>query len=215
MIKAIIFDMDGVLIDSEPKWFEVEEMLFKKYNIVGNSRDLKYEIMGLSDVDTLKLLKKKFNIPAEIEVMQKFRWKVLIELYEKELSLRKGAQELLDYIKTNSIPCALATSSPPIIIDYVLQKTKIRKYFQSIITVDKVKNSKPAPDMFLKAAKELNTDPKNCLVLEDAPNGIKAASDAGIPCIGVLHSFNSEEDLVGAFKIVDELTEINLKELIK
>ena len=214
MIKAVIFDMDGVLIDSEPKWFKVEEMLFKKYNVVGNPIDVKSEIMSLSDVNTLKLLKKKFNIPAEIEEMQKFRWKVLLELYEEELTLRKGAQKLLDYIKKNNIPCALATSSPPIIVDFVLKKTKIRNYFQSIITVDKVRNSKPAPDMFLKAAEELNIDPKNCLVLEDAPNGIKAAKEAGMQCIGVLHSFNSKKDLVGAFKIVDELTEINLKNFI-
>lgn len=215
MIKAIIFDMDGVLIDSEPYWFRVEQMLLAKYSIAGDSKDFRYEIMGLNDEDTLKILKKKFNIPADIKEMQHFRWKALLEIYSNELELRKGVRNLLDFINKNDIPCALATSSPLIIKDYVLEKTKIKHYFQSIITTDKVQNGKPAPDMFLKAAEELNVSPKYCLVFEDAPNGIRAANEAGMNCIGVLHDFNSKKDLSGAFKIVNELTEINLKQFIR
>ncbi|MBU2228931.1 HAD hydrolase-like protein, partial [Patescibacteria group bacterium] len=96
-IKAIIFDMDGVLIDSESAWFRVEQMLFRKYNIKGNSSSIRDKLMGLSDNESIKILKNEFNIPASIKEIRDFRCKALVSIYKKELELRKGAQQLLNY----------------------------------------------------------------------------------------------------------------------
>ena len=207
--------MDGVLIDSEQYWFRVEQLLFDKYNIEGNASSIRDKLMGLSDNESIKILKKEFGIPASIEEIRDFRCKALINIYKKELELRKGAQGLLSYIKLNDIPCALATSSPPVVVDFVLENTGIRDFFQSIITINKVLNGKPAPDMFLKAAEELSVNHADCLVFEDAPNGIKAAKAAGMYVLGVLHSFNSAEELNGADQIVSELDEIDLDKVLK
>ena len=99
---------------------------------------------------------------------------------EGKVPLKKGAKELLDYLKAHGIPCAVASSSPKSMVEAYLGKLGVLGYFDSFVTGDLGLPSKPAPDMFLTAAKELHTAPQDCLVLEDSVNGIKAGRNAGM-----------------------------------
>lgn len=184
MIEAIIFDMDGVLVDSEPFHIEIEKRQFERNKLIVSAEEhLNY--MGMaSDVMWRTIVHKhQLNIPVE-ELIDQNRTESI--RYFSELTtipVMPGLIELLEMLKGKNYPMAVASSSFPEIIELILKKTELRDYFRVVVSSQEAGKSKPEPDVFLLAAQKLGVPPTNCIVIEDSFNGIAAAHAANMHCV--------------------------------
>lgn len=184
MIKAVIFDMDGVLVDSEPFHIEIEKRQFI-LNQVSISDEEHHQFMGIATDVMWKTIVQKYNLklPAETLIEQNRTESIRFFSEVSEIPVMPGLVELLEKLKTSNYLLAVASSSFPEIIELILERTGLKKYFQVIVSSQEAGKSKPEPDVFLLAAQKLGVDPSDCLVVEDSANGIKAAQSAGMRCV--------------------------------
>lgn len=184
MIEAIIFDMDGTLVDTEPFNTEIEKSLFKLNKIEISEEEHQKYIGVASDAMWLEIAKRnKLQIPVSelIEQNHKESFRYLSEV--EQIPIMPGLVELLEKFQDKKYLMAVASSSTPEIIDLILKKTNLKNYFQVIVSAQETGKSKPEPDVFLLTAEKLGIKPANCLVVEDSENGIKAAIAAGMTCV--------------------------------
>jgi HAD superfamily hydrolase (TIGR01509 family) len=182
MMKAVIFDMDGVIIDSEPLWTKATRNVLKN-KISGSAVSyaaLKKELCGKTMAESTEILKKTYGLKEPTEGINEEIKRELIAVCEKELKLESGLPELAEKLKASGFKLAIASASPPIFVDYVIEKFGLAGMFDTVLSCDQVKKGKPAPDVFLHAAKMLGVRPEECMVIEDAPNGVEAAKRAGM-----------------------------------
>lgn len=209
MINAVIFDMDGVMIDSEPLWERTEKIMMA-------GKGLEYtpvyreKIVGLGQKDSAKLLKHTFSLSSEIEDIINERLSILLDIYDKELLLNYGLLDLLNDLTENNIRRALASSSPYKVIKFVLDKFDINKYYETVISGDFVESGKPEPDIYLYTANRLGLKPESCVVIEDSINGIISAKKAGMKCIAVPDKRLDPAGFRPADIILDSVADINL-----
>lgn len=184
MIKAIIFDMDGVLVDSEPFNIEIEKRQFELNHIL-ISEEEHHQYMGVATDVMWKEIAKGQSLPLPVEALIEQNKKESIHYFTelKEIPVMPGLIDLLEKLTSKNFPIAVASSSFPEIIELILQKTGLRKHFQVMVSSQEAGKSKPEPDVFLLAAKRLGINPENCMVIEDSANGIRAAKAAGMRCI--------------------------------
>lgn len=184
MIKAIIFDMDGVLVDSEPFHIEIEKQQFLQCQLsVSNEEHAQY--MGVASDVMWKEIAEHHSINVLVEdLIEQFKVKSIQYFSElEEIPVMPGLIDLLEKLSRNNFPMAVASSSYPEIIKIILEKTGLRKYFDVVVSSQEAGKSKPEPDVFLLAARKLGIPAKDCLVVEDSANGIKAAQAAGMSCV--------------------------------
>lgn len=198
-IRALIFDMDGVIVDSEPLHLIAYQQFFNEFNIQYTAEH-NQEFLGCKDVAMAKTLIERHALPHTPESMVRAKESILLRLLKEEAVARPGLKDILDRAKALAIPMAIASSATIPTINLVVDRLNIRHYFQMLTSGDEVKNGKPAPDVFLLAAERLNIQPGNCLVIEDTLNGIRAAKAAGMMCIAIpcnetLHQDHSEADV--------------------
>lgn len=210
MIKAVIFDMDGVIIDSEPLWEKTETILLGRRGIDYNPA-YRAKIMGLKQDDSAALLKETFSLPESVREIIDERIDILLNLYKDELELMPGLKNLLKESKESGFLLALASSSPMRTIDFVLDKFSIREFFLSVVSGDSIPLGKPHPDIYLHTAETLKIKPGECIVIEDSINGVRSAKWAGMSCIAVPDKRLSLKDFQIADLIVEDLGEINVK----
>jgi beta-phosphoglucomutase family hydrolase len=183
-IKAIIFDMDGVLVDSEPHHTTLEQRLFNEAGLnVSEAEHLQFK-GKTSDLMWRELIEKK-GLKISLDELNEI-YKKAADSYFSELDNlfpTEGVVDVLETIRQKRIPLAVASSSTKNIIDIILQKTGLKKYFDFIVSSENVDAGKPSPDIFLYTAKLLGENCEACLVIEDSENGIKAAKAAGMTCI--------------------------------
>lgn len=208
MAKAVIFDMDGVLADSEPTHVAVEQRILEHYGIkLDESDHSRYK--GTTEKFFWTDIIKRNNLDASyLELSNKKR-----ELFFKAaegITAFDGAKKILTELKSNRFLTAVASSSHRDVIEYILMRLNIKECFDVIVSGDEVSTGKPAPDIFLKTASKLSVNANNCLVIEDSINGITAAKRAGMSCIAITNSFPREE-LSRADLIIDSLEEIDTK----
>lgn len=184
MTQAIIFDMDGVLVDSEPFHTEIEKRQFSLNKItVPEEEHLRY-LGTASDVMWKEIAERRGFLISVEELIEQNRVESLRFFAElEEIPVMPGLVNLLKELQVKNYPMAVASSSFPEIIDLILKKTDLLKYFQVVVSAQEAGKSKPEPDVFLLAACKLGFSPNQCLVIEDSPNGIKAAHSAGMKCI--------------------------------
>jgi len=192
--EAIIFDMDGVLIDSEPIHYEIEKIIFNLLGITVPD-ELHRNYMGASNDFMYADLKLKFGLSAPlaklIEFDDQFRSKYLREL--DRVDLNEGVLSLLKELKATGLKLAVATSSSPEVVSVLLSRCMIATYFDAIVTTTEAGKSKPAPEVYLLAAQKIDVDPSKCIVFEDSPNGLLAAKRAGMYCV-VIQNDNRMDD---------------------
>lgn len=210
MIKAVIFDMDGVIVDSEPSHKKVFEKILKNLNLEISEEEY-LSFIGTSNTHMWTILKKNYDLKETIEELVSNQIKENIEDFRRSNEKPiPGIVDLLKKLKNNDISTAVASSSPTEGIKLVLEKFRIEDYFDNILSGENLKRGKPAPDIFLMTANKLNVEPKHCVVIEDSENGVKAARSAGMRCIGFQNKNSGNQDLSNADIIVNSIEEINL-----
>jgi len=181
MIKAIIFDMDGVLVDSEPFHLEIENRQFS-LNQISISEEEHQSYMGSTSVVMWNKIAERHKLPIAVEELIEQNRLESIKYFSalNEIPVMPGLVDLLKKLQAKNYPLAVASSSYPEIIELILERTSLKKYFQVIVSGQEAGKSKPEPDIFLLAAHKLQVKPEYCLVVEDSANGIKAANAAGM-----------------------------------
>ena len=207
---GVIFDMDGVIIDSEPVYRSLNEQIYKRLGIkVEDSFKSKY--IGVTARTKWKLIKEHYNLSQSIEELLKVENEVFSQAeWDYRKILYPGVKPLLKKLQMNAVPLALATSSGRLRVNEVLEQCNLAGYFKKVITGDEVKNGKPDPEIFLLAAKLINIPPENCIVIEDSYNGLVAAKDANMYGVGIRHP-EIQVDLSIADIIVESLEEIEFE----
>ncbi len=182
-LQGVIFDMDGLLFDSERIVYEATQQAADELNLPFNF-DLYLRYLGMSDEEVVKGYHHElasFGKNRVDEFIQR-AYQLSYEIYQKgEVPLKKGAKELLEDLYKKEIPCVLASSNVRPVIDIFLEKAQIQKYFKGIFSGEKVTHAKPDPEIFNQAADFLSLPKENLLVLEDSAHGVTAAKRAGIP----------------------------------
>lgn len=214
MIEAIIFDMDGVVIDSEDLWAEAYRRQLAKRGLevpttASYHRFVNTHYRGRNQRHSIMMMQRFYGITDPYHLLYRERIKFLLSIFDQKLTLIPGIRGLLQ--KTSRrYPLALASSSPHPVIQYVLKRYNLRGYFSAVVSGDDFKHSKPDPEIFLTSAKKLHSQPKNCLVIEDSASGVIAAHRARMRCIGLKQRYNSARDLQKADLMVQRLTQITI-----
>ena len=209
---AVIFDMDGVLIDStEIIWHSFRQLL-EPYGIKVSDELIK-EYLGRSLKDLLKLWEERFQV--KLPPLSEFAHKsavIQIEMLKESLA-EKELIFLLDNLKKNHFILAIGTASEKTRTDQILDLLGIKKYFSAIITADDVSEHKPNPHVYLEAAKKIKVDPRRCVVIEDAATGIEAATRAKMKSIGYLTQYNSAKSLKGANLLIKGFDDLSVEKI--
>lgn len=182
--KAVLFDLDGTLVDSMGIWHEIDIEYLGRYGYEV-PQDLERAIQGMGFTETAQYFKKRFLLQDSIEEI-KNDWMMLAgEKYAHEVKLKQGAAELLGELQKNGILIGIASSNSRELILSCLEQNGVADCFDCIVTSCEVAKGKPAPDVYLRAAELLNTAPEFCLVFEDVPMGILAGKNAGMQVCAV------------------------------
>jgi len=191
-MKAIIFDMDGVVLDSEKHWDKEVFGLFKK--LTGNWTREKHErIVGLNTHDLFGALKKS-GIKMSEKVFSKEVDTIAMRIYRTKAEVMPGFIDLAKSLLKKGIAIGLASSSKISWITYALKKSKLTHYFFSISSSQEVKEGKPDPDIYLLAAQKMGFPASDCVAVEDSANGVRAAKAAGCFTIGFRYGGNDDQD---------------------
>jgi HAD superfamily hydrolase (TIGR01509 family) len=213
MIKAVIFDMDGVIINSEATWIKVVEDIFTEYGY----EYTKYFHKKIFGSNAARVMKQNLDIKdSEAEIGRKIVKRFVYIIKNEGVKEVLGIYQLLDQVNKKFV-LAIASSTPKAAIELILKKLGIRDYFSVIISGYQVKNPKPYPDIYLAVAEKLKLKPKECIAIEDSPNGVKSAKNAGMKCIALKNKYTDEKELkqAGADILVSSLDEITDKLLKK
>ncbi|NBI05540.1 HAD family hydrolase [Senegalia massiliensis] len=216
MIKAFIFDMDGVIVNSEPELVKIEIEYMANFGVEITKKDLD-EFVGTNSYYMFDKLKKKYNLNKTVnELVDEVRGIYLDHIQLKEnVNAINGVIPLIKDLHNKGIKMVVASSSPVSWIEKIIETLEIREYFQELISGDFVKDSKPAPDIFLYALDKLKVKKEEAIVIEDSENGVKAANNAGIKVIGYEGDETSNQNLSHADMVIKDFNELDLDELLK
>ena len=176
---AVIFDLDGVLADSEPWWNQIDAKLLAEYG-VSYRGEYHRNVLGVSYRLAVEFYKNAFHISASVEELMRRRGEIATDFFANRVGLFPSAKTTLEQLREMKLPLAVATSSVSASARPLLERTGIRSLFSVVITGDEVQQGKPHPDIYLRAAKKLGISPEACLVIEDALAGIAAGKAANM-----------------------------------
>ena len=207
-IKAIIFDMDGVIFDTEMIYLKVWSDVFEKYGYK-MTKEIYSLVLGTGRENVKKVFVSHFGSNLPIDDMYIEKDDNLAKEIEKGVPLKLGVYEILEYLKENDFKIALATSAISKRAFKQLKQANIENFFNAVVCKDEVKKTKPNPDIFLKAADKLMVKPEQCIVIEDSSAGIEAAFNAGMIPIHVVDLKEADENILSkSYKSFNNLNEI-------
>lgn len=189
--KAVIFDLDGTVVDSMWMWKQIDIDYLARFGIE-MPEDLQSCIEGMSFTETAVYFKERFGINDELDEIKKSWNDMAWDIYENRVRLKPGVKEFLTELKKRGIKTGIATSNSKELVKVVLDKQNIAKYFDAVHTSCEVKKGKPAPDIYLLVAERLGVSPAECLVFEDIMQGIAAGKNAGMQVCAVDDDFSKE-----------------------
>lgn len=191
MIKGVLFDMDGVLVDSEPFICEAAILMFRELDVEVSPEDFK-PFVGMGENRYIGGVAKQHGVKIDIDQVKARTYEIYGEIVRGKLKPLPGVHEFISRCRSKGFSLALATSADRIKMEVNLKETGLSNdSFQAIITGLDVKNKKPSPEIYLMAAKSLGLKPEYCLVVEDAVSGIESGKAAGCRCLAVTTSFDS------------------------
>lgn len=192
-VKAVIFDLDGTLVDSMWMWKQIDIEYLDRFGIE-LPEDLQSCIEGMSFSETAEYFKQRFQLPDSIDKI-KSDWNAMAwDKYANQVPLKAGVANFLELLRERDIKMGIATSNSRELVDLVTKKNQIHSYFQSIRTSCEVNKGKPAPDIYLLVAQDLGVDTSECLVFEDVVQGIMAGKNADMKVCAVKDAYSEEQD---------------------
>ncbi len=191
-IHAFIFDLDGTLVDSMWIWKEIDEVYLDKYQITVPD-GFQDKIEGFSFTETAHYFKEFFSLKDSIETIKNDWNELAWEYYTKKVPMKKNVHSVLTYAKNNNIKLGIASSNSRELVEAVLESLHISHFFDVVVTSCEAKIGKPAPDVYLLAAKLLDIPVENCLVFEDVIAGIQAGKNANMKVCAVEDDFSSHK----------------------
>jgi beta-phosphoglucomutase len=211
-IRAVIFDMDGVLTDSEPLINEAAIAMFKEKGLEVQPDDF-IPFLGAGEERYVGGVAEKYNFPLDAVAGKQRTYEIYFDLVPTKLEVFPGVLELVKACRNAGLRVAVASSADQIKVSVNLQKIGLPiESWDAVMTGELVEHKKPAPDIFLLAAQTLGVTPAECVVVEDAVNGIKAAKAAGMRSVGVAHTLASEE-LRSADVVREKISDVSIADL--
>jgi beta-phosphoglucomutase len=210
---AAIFDMDGVIVNNDVYHFRAWGELCKNYGLVVSTDEVKSWFGNTNQM----ILRNLFGDTIDDDTITRMgneKEVIYRELYQHNIKALQGLIPFLENLQERGITIAIATSAPTVNVDFVLDRTGIRMYFQKIIDASMIREGKPSPEIYLKASEILNLPVTNCLVFEDSLHGIESAQRAGMKVVGVATTHPAGK-LFGTVKNINDFTEIDAFEVIK
>jgi len=205
---AVIFDMDGVLLDSEPLHYEAVRLILEEQGVDFPLDDY-FRYLGTTLTSTWDDLCERYPITMPFDQFEaRYNTDVLAE-YLAGAPLIRGARELVEQLREAGVPIAVASSSHRVWVDAALTGAGLREYFEQTTAGDEVSMGKPSPEIYLKAAEKLSFEPADCIAVEDAPAGVESARAAGMKVVLVRSELTADLDLPSDWQ-VDDLTEFKL-----
>ena len=221
MLKAVIFDFDGVITDSEILHLRAFNQSLAQYGIEITKNDYYTMYLGFNDTDCYKLLIEKGLLKMDeqqINTLMIQKKKLFEQLAKAEGKMIEGVRDFLNMLEQNNIPMAICSGSLLTEVEMVLEDARLRHLFEAIVSGEQVKKGKPDPEGFLLSLQRLNENRENpimanqCIVIEDSHWGLEAAKAAGMHTIAVTNSYDAEQ-LSMADKIVERLNELSIDDL--
>lgn len=216
MIKAVIFDMDGVLVNNMSVHFQAFAEMAERYNITAEKGVDFTHLNGRGNDDIITaLFPPQLVAEKGVEALAEEKEALYREIYAPTITPTAGLRELLEAIRAEKLYCAVGSSGPKANVDFVLEKCHIEPYFDVRISGDMVTKCKPDPEIFLLAAEKLGLRPEECLVFEDAISGVMAARAAGMRVIALTSTHTRQQlEEVGAELICNDFTTITTKHIL-
>ena len=191
-VKAVIFDLDGTLVDSMWMWKAIDIEYLARFGIE-IPEGLQKAIEGKSFSETAEYFKEHFQLPDPLEKIKEDWNRMAWDKYANQVPLKEGVAEYLEYLRENKIKMGIATSNSRELVDLVTKTLNVHSYFSSIRTSCEVEKGKPAPDIYLLVAKDLEVAPEECLVYEDVIHGIIGGKSANMKVCAVEDEFSAAE----------------------
>ena len=209
---AVLFDMDGVIIDSNPYHKDAWMEFCRRYQVELKEEDVPRYIYGKTNKTALvDVFQREFS-PEESFRLSEEKEAIYRELHRSDIRLIKGLPALLEAFKRHQVPLAVCTNAPVANLDFMLEETGIRPYFQVLIDASKVSKGKPDPEIYLKAAQMLGLSPGRCIVMEDSTVGVEAGLRAGMKVVGITTT-HSRQELAHTHLVIDDFDELNVAKL--
>ncbi|MBX2962544.1 MAG: HAD family phosphatase [Cyclobacteriaceae bacterium] len=208
---AIIFDMDGVIVDTNPFHKETINQFCKKYGFELTDEELRTKIYGRTNREWIPNLFGKLT-DEQLEAYAFEKEQMFRDVYAQHIKPVEGLIDFLDLLEQHAIPCSIATSAPRANVDFVLKGTGIGKYFDIILDESMVTHGKPHPEIYIKSAKAINLPNEQCIVIEDSLSGIQAGKAAGSKVIGITTTHTPEE-MKDTDLVIDNFTTLTIDQL--
>ncbi len=194
-MKAVVFDMDGLMFDTEAVFVKAWDWVGEKIGI-GKAGFMVMETLGMNVELTRQKWRERFGSRCDEEEVTRLTFQYIDDFYAKNrVPVKKGLHNLLKYLKKAGFRMAVASSSPMKDIERNLEDAGVREYFSAIVSGDMVEHSKPAPDIYLMACEQLSEAPGDCYALEDSPSGLRAAMAAGCKAVNVPDLWQPDEEM--------------------
>ena len=216
MLKAVLFDMDGVIVDTEPLHYKAYQKMFAKVGIEVSSE--MYEgFTGQSTYGICKQLCSHFNLELEPQELVQIKRNYFTKLFfdDDDLKLLDGVEKLINNYFDHGLTLVMASSASMFTINNVMKRFKLDRFFSNKLSGADLKASKPHPEIFINAAKAADALPNECFVIEDSTNGIRAAHKAGIYCVAYKSEHSKNQNYTLADMLISNYKEITFERMHK